>query len=222
MDRISRNAIRPGYSRTCQSAMSKLRRQLESGTVWSAKNDMSPLEGLRRAAETASHGQRRIWAKELLGLLSEADLVLRTRAIAALDILPADPEAVLDTLRSSPRLFDDVGEGYPLFPPRLDDAVWYWLADKPQVIKAVRERLPEQPDLVVFLAENDHEWVLENARKWVDRLVLGGVLLSFPADRRADLLHALGPWKDASQVLSESWWRRVPDADALREIVARG
>jgi len=202
--------------------MSKLRRQLESGTVWSAKNDMSPLQGLRRAVEKASSGQRRTWAKELVELLSEDDLVLRTRSIAALDLLPADPEAVLNVLRSSPELFDDVGEGHPLFPPHLDDAVWYWLSDKPEATKAVRERLPEQPDLVVFLAKNDHEWVLKNARKWVNRLVLGGVLLSFPADRRADLLHALGPWKDAAKILNESWWKRVPDAEALRDIVARG
>ena len=34
--------------------MSKLRRQLETGKVWSAKDDMSPLDGLRRKVESSS------------------------------------------------------------------------------------------------------------------------------------------------------------------------
>ena len=85
---------------------------------------------------------------------------------------------------------------------------------------AVRDRLPIQPDLVVFLAEYDHEWVLENAAKLVHRNVLGGVLLSFPPHKRAELLRVLGPWDDARDVLRESWWRRLEDASALRKIIA--
>ena len=203
--------------------MSKLRRQLKTGRVWTAKNDMSPLEGLRRAAEAASETTRRTWGKELVGLLTERDLVLRTRAIAALDFLPADPVAVLETLRAKPKLFEKTCKGYPLFPPYLEDAIWYWLADKPEVTEAVRARLPIQPDLVVFLADHDYDWVLENARELVRREVLGGVLISFPQEKRAELLHALGPWDDANVVLEESWWRRLGEnAKELRDLVADG
>ena len=202
--------------------MGEIRRQLRSGTVWSAKDDFSPLDGLRRAAERATSEQLAAWAEELVPLLRSSSLVLRTRAIAALDSLPCDPLVVLEILQSRPALFDEYAEGYPLFPPHLEDAIWYWLADKPPVTNEVRSRLSVQPILVVYLAEHDHEWVLENARQVVAREVLGGVLISFPPDQRAALLRVLGPWDDAMAVLEESWWKRIEDATPLRSIIALG
>ena len=181
---------------------------------------MSPLDGLRDAIIKASVGQRRAWAREVVQLLTDPDLTIRTRAIAALDMLPANPKTVLNIVQAHPDLFRETGQGYPLFPANLEDAIWYWASDKPEVAMAVRDRLPIQPDLVVFLAEYDHEWVLENASKLVHRNVLGGVLLSFPPHKRAELLQALGPWDDARDVLRESWWRRLEDASALRKIIA--
>ena len=202
--------------------MSKLRRQLETGMVWSAKNDMSPLDGLRRAVESASDVILKRWASELLGLLQDESLVVRTRAIAALEMLPADPSAVLHLLRTQAELFDVACEGYPLFPSYLDEAIWFWLADKPEATEDIRRRLEEQPYLVPYLAEHDYDWVLKNAKKVVARDVLGGVLLSFPKELRPDLIRSLRPFNDAVEVLQANWWKRLEDADKLREIVAIG
>ena len=200
--------------------MSKLRRQLKSGTVWSAKDDMSPLDGLRREVDVSSAATLQEWGEELLTLLKDKDLVLRTRAIAALDLLPADPVAVLNLLQTSPELFDEFCEGYPLFPPSLDEAIWFWLSEKPEVALAVRKRLSVQPDLVVYLASHDYDWVLEHANRVVFGEVLGGVLISFPKECRADLLKKLGPFDDAGKILKENWWKRVEDSNTLRDIVA--
>jgi hypothetical protein len=32
----------------------------------------------------------------------------------------------------------------------------------------------------------------------------------------------MGPWDDAIDILQMSWWKGLPDADALRDIVAAG
>jgi hypothetical protein len=202
--------------------MGKIERQLRYGSVWTGRNQMSPLDGLVDAASRASPAQRRAWAREVVRLLKDPDIEVRTRAIAALNKLPANPKTVLNTLLDNPELFQGNGEGYPLWPEKMDDALWLWLSDKPQVTEAIRDRLSEQPLLVVFLSRNDHEWVLENAQEVVTRDMLGGVLLAFPEHKRADLLMALGPWDDAIDVLSESWWKRLEDAEPLRKIVALG
>ena len=202
--------------------MSKLRRQLETGMVWSSKNDMSPLDGLRRATESASDESLKRWASETLELLQDENLVLRTRAVAALDMLPADPSAVLHLLHAQPELFEVACEGYPLFPSYLDEAIWFWLADKPEATEDIRERLEEQPYLVPYLAEHDYDWVLKNAKKVVARDVLGGVLISFPKELRPELIRSLRPFNDAEEVLQAAWWRRLEDADKLREIVSIG
>ena len=200
--------------------MSKLRRQLETGHVWSAKDDMSPLDGLRREAESSSEFTLQKWGKELLNLLTDENLILRTRAIAALDILPANPIEVLKLLKKHPELFDEFCEGYPLFPPSLDEAIWYWLSEKPEVYESVRKRLSIQPDLVVYLASHDYDWVLENAKNVVPRNVLGGVLISFPKDLRANLLKELGPYDDAIDILKENWWKRLENSKELRDIIS--
>lgn len=202
--------------------MGKIERQLRHGTVWAGRNQMSRLDGLVDAAREASPAQRRAWAREVVRLLTDPDIEMRTMAVAALDKLPAKPTTVLHTLLDHPELFDQEAQGYPLWPTNLRAAVWYWLSDKPEVTAAVRKRLPQQPLLVVYLAENDHEWVLEHAQALVTREVLGGVLLAFPSDSRADLLKALGPWDDAMDVLSEEWWRRVEDPEPLRRLIALG
>ena len=118
--------------------MSKLRRQLETGRVWTAKNDMSPLDGLRRVAQSSSESTLQQWGKEVLNLLIEEDIILRTRAIAALDILPANPLEVLHLLQKNPELFEEFCEGYPLFPPRLDEAIWFWLSGPNAFIGSAR------------------------------------------------------------------------------------
>ena len=63
---------------------------------------------------------------------------------------------------------------------------------------------------------------MKHAKKVVARNVLGGVLLSFPKELRPELIRSLRPFNDAEQVLRESWWKRLEDADKLREIVAIG
>ena len=45
--------------------MSKLRRQLKSGTVWCAKDDMSPLMGFG-AVDVSSAATLQEWGEELL------------------------------------------------------------------------------------------------------------------------------------------------------------
>lgn len=49
---------------------------------------MSPLDGLRRKVKSSSESTLRQWGQEVLNLLTSDNLILRTRASAALDMLP--------------------------------------------------------------------------------------------------------------------------------------
>ena len=117
-------------------------------------------------------------------------------------------------------MFDKFCEGYPLFPPSLDEAIWFWLSEKSEVSESVHNRLSIQPDLVVYLANHGCDWVFENANSVVSREVLGAVLISFPKDLRADFLKKLGSYDDAIDISKESWWKRLEDSKVLRDIIA--
>ena len=52
----------------------------------------------------------------------------------------------------------------------------------------------------------------EECKKLVSREMLCGVLLAFPEDKRADSTYSF-PWDDANDVLNESWWKRIEDAE---------
>ena len=111
--------------------MGKIERQLRHGTVWSGRNHMSPLDGLGDAASRATAAQRRSWASQVVKLLKSPDIVVRTRAIAALNILPANPKTVLNTLLEYHELFEANGEGYPLWPINMADAIWWCFQTNP-------------------------------------------------------------------------------------------
>lgn len=203
--------------------MSELRRQLKSGNVWSAKHDMSPIEGVERAAADADEETRQAWGAEAVALLGDRDTVLRTRAVAALDVLPFEAASVVDALSRHGALLDVEAEGYPLHPTRLDQALYKRLArdSHPDARPVLRARLAHQPMLAVLLARSDSRWLVANAQL-VRRRVLGGVLRGLPQDLRPRLLQNMGPWDDAIDILQMSWWKGLPDADALRDIVAAG
>lgn len=204
--------------------MSELRSQLEHGLVWSAQNDMSPLDGVERAAAKADAETQQEWAAEAFSLLEDEDVRLRTRAVAALDHLPVDSAALVQLLALKPRLFQVRAEGYPLHPEILEDALYKRIARDcaPEARSALRERVRVQPLLAVLLARKDAVWLVENASTAVHRDVLGGVLRALSPDQRKTLLANLGPWPDADAVLARGWWRNIPDADTLRAIVAAG
>lgn len=204
--------------------MGIIRRQLEHGTVWLDRHDLGPLDGLRRAAEAAAPRTLAAWGRENLELLRDPDLTLRTRAIAALDHLPFEPAAIVALLREHPALFRDVeAQGYPLFPPLLEHALYQRLARDchPDALPALRTQLPQQPMLAVLLARRDGAWLVANAHL-VERAVLGGTLRGLPQALRPKLLEAMAPWGDAIAVLQQPWWRGLEDAEGLRGIVAAG
>lgn len=204
--------------------MSIIQRQLEHGIVWCAKEDISPLDGLARAVASAEPETLAAWGAENLKLLESSDVRLRTMAIAALDHLPFAARDILSLLRIRPALYRDVeAQGHPLFPSLLADALYVRLARDchPDALPVLRERLKEQPRLAVLMARQDGEWLVKNA-SLVIREVLGGVLRGLPAEQRPRLLRNMAPWDDAVEVLQQPWWQGLPDAEALRRIVAGG
>ena len=203
--------------------MNLIRRQLESGTVWSSQHDMSALDGLERAARDADPETLAAWWQEAMALLDDPDIALRTRAVAALELLPFDTAALVARLERGD-LNGVRGQGYPLSPEHLDDALYKLLARdcKPEARPTLRKRVVVQPILAVSLAATDTRWLVSNADRVVSREVLGGVLRKLPAKQRPLLLERMGPWPDAIEVLQKPWWRGLEDADALRRIVAAG
>jgi hypothetical protein len=204
--------------------VSIIQRQLEHGIVWCAKEDMSPLDGLARAAAAADPDTLATWGAENLSLLTASDVSLRTMAVAALSHLPVAARDVLHLLETRPDLYRDVeAQGHPLFPRLLDHALYVQLARgcHPDALPALRERLRAQPSLAVLMARKDGEWLVEHA-SLVTRDVLGGVLRGLPEDQRPRLLRNMAPWDDALEVLQQPWWQGLADVEALRRIVARG
>jgi hypothetical protein len=201
-----------------------IQRQLRHGTVWTGRDDRSPIDGLRRAVEGADAETLAAWGSECSALLEAGDVALRTLAIAALDVLPCDAALVVALLHARPSLYRDVeAVGYPLHPPLLEHALYQRLARDchPAALGALRAQLRYQPTLAVLLARRDGAWLVEHAAL-VERFVLGGVLRGLPRALRPRLLEAMAPWVDAIEVLQAPWWRGLEDADALRQIVAAG
>lgn len=192
--------------------------------MWSSQHDMSPLDGLERAAEAADAETLQAWGAEAFALLDDRDVVLRTRAVAALEYLPFDDAALVERLERGTLLAGVLGQGHPLYPPHLDDALYKLLARdcKPAARPALRKRVLVQPVLAVSMAGKDTRWLVANAGKAVQREVLGGVLRSLPAGQRPRLLEKMAPWPDAIEVLSKPWWKGIEDASTLRRIVAAG
>lgn len=204
--------------------MSIIQRQLEHGIVWCAKEDISPLDGLARAAAAADPDTLAAWSAENVVLLESSDVRLRTMAVAALNHLPVEARDILRLLETRVDLYRGIeAQGHPLFPRLLEDALYVRLARDchPDALPVLRERLKEQPALAVLMARKDGEWLVENA-SLVTRDVLGGVLRGLPAEQRPRLLRNMAPWDDALEVLQQPWWQGLPDAEALRRIVAGG
>lgn len=199
-----------------------IQRQLEHGIVWCARDDLSPLDGLARAAAAADPATLAGWGAENLALLESERVPLRTLAIAALDHLPFAVTDILRLLQTRAELYRGVeAQGHPLFPSLLEHALYTRLARDchPEALPALRAQLREQPALAVLLARKDGAWLVDHARV-VTRGVLGGVLRGLPKDQRPRLLANLAPWDDAVEVLRQPWWQGLEDADALRRIVA--
>lgn len=204
--------------------MGKIERQLSDGNVWSGKNDMSPLEGLERAVAAADEETIALWRDETMALLQHADIKVRTRAVAALDLFPVVAADVLALLTSRHALFGGVlAQGHPLFPEDLAEALYRRLArdGHPDALPALREQTPSQPGLAIFLARYDGEWLVRNAAWAVHVSCLGGVLRALPAELRPTLLRNLYPYKDPESLLAATWWRGIADADALRRIIVQ-
>lgn len=204
--------------------MGPIERQLRHGAVWSARDDMSPLEGLQRAAAEADAETLQLWGKESVALLAANDVALRTRAVAALDYLPFAALDVVYALRARPWLYEGVeAQGHPLFPSMLADALYARLARDchPDALPTLRERLPAQPSLAVLLARKEGPWLVDNAGL-VERRVLGGVLRGLPRELRPRLLLNMDLTDDAIEILQQPWWEGLEDAKALQRIVSLG
>lgn len=202
--------------------MGAIQRQLEDWSVWTGRDDLSPLDGLQRAAATADATTLAAWSEENVKLLESASLPVRTRAIAALEFLPFEAHDIVRLLKSRVELFRDVeAEGYRLFPSQLEHALYVRLATDghPDALPTLRERLAIQPPLAVLLASHDGAWLVENAQL-VTRDVLGGVLRRLTRSQRARLLVNMAPWEDANEILRKPWWNGLEDSDVLQRIVA--
>lgn len=206
-----------------------VRRQLEHGIVWNAKEDQDAVEGLCRATRVSGE-MGPAFGQALAALLADQSITVRTGALSALQgfahLVSADRVAVL--LRDMPELYSNVEpQGYRLGFGELEAAMYALLGNAATradsaAIEQLREGARKDQSVVLpALARLDPDWLVQNAHDIVSRKAIGGVLIQLPGQaHREKVLKALAPWPDPDDVLAKPFWNMVPgDIDALRRIL---
>jgi hypothetical protein len=215
---------------------SLVRKQLEIGNVWADKYDQDNLDGLTRAIRDSGELQP-VFARAIVGLLSDKRLAMRTGAVAMLpEVLgEIDAAALIDLLQTRPELYyrKKPSRKYPMFYDDLAEAILVSIgrATEPgdaRSIEFLREAAKGERAWVVVssLASIDADWLCANATL-VPRNTLGSVLLSLPTpEHREQLVRALAPWPESEreQVVAKRYWDTLKfdqaEIDKLKSIIA--
>ena len=208
-------------------------RQVEGVGPWSARDDVTRVDGLGRALDGAGP-LRPLFAAAIAGQLENADPAARTAAVAVVDRVAAaiGSPFLVDLLRRRRALFDGVAPvGHPTSQPDLRWSLLVALgrAVRPgddDAIAMLRDAAGEERGFWILdaLVRVDLDWLLAHARGVVPLRALGGVLRALPdREARAKPIRALGPWAPAAReaALSAPFWAVVPDAAALRRELER-
>lgn len=214
-------------------ARTLVRRQVEGLGPWSRREDVTPVDGLRRALDDAGP-LLPLFARVVAEQLEHESPAARTVAVAVLDRVAAvlGTPFLVCALRQQREIFDGVAPvGHPTTQPDLRWSLLVALgrAVRPgetEAIALLREAAGEERGFWILdaLARVDIDWLLANARAVVPIRALGGVLRALPDRRaRAKLLRALAPWDPAERAaaLAAPFWAVVPDAAALRRALER-
>jgi hypothetical protein len=208
-------------------------RQVEGVGPWSARDDVTCVDGLGRALDGAGP-LLPLFARAVAEQLVNPDLAVRTAAVAVADrVAPVlGSPFLVDLLRRRPELFAGVAPvGHPTNHPDLRWSLLVALGravrrEEDDAIAVLRDAAGEERGswLLGALARVDLDWLLSHARGVVPVRALGGVLRALPdRETRAKLIRALGPWAPAAKeaALAAPFWAVVPDGAELRRELER-
>lgn len=221
-----------GVSVADESALAdKVRSQLAGGSVWADKQDYEARDGMRRALRGAGQHQK-LLAETVAGFLTDADLTVRTGAVAVSDelarILGAD--ALARIFEANESLFWKVPpKGHTINQPDLGWELLVNLAtaidpSQQRAIELLRANAAGQRGswLLGALAKHDTDWFLAHAQAVVPpRSILGLFRALGTHAQRVELARNV-PWspKTAGEALAKTaaWDSLSLPADQVAEL----